>query len=137
MSLPLSKEERHKLQVKHNEELIQEEIFSDSTNHTSLKYNDWLVTISFYISLHHIHTFLSKNSYQSNFNSHTDRNEYLKYLSQIDRRVDKITHKYLSLYKLSRLCRYTPCYFSYLKQSDVKAYVDFAFQTLPKELHII
>jgi hypothetical protein len=134
MSLPLAKDERHKLQVRHNEELIHEAIFSNAISQTSLKYNDWLVTIAFYISLHHIQTFLFQNNYQSSFNSHTERNEYLKYLTQIDRRVNKIADKYISLYKLSRLCRYTPGYFSYLRSSDIKAYVNFATLALPKEL---
>ena len=137
MTLPLQKEERHRLQSCHNEELIKEKCFSDGINQTSLKYNDWLVTIAFYIALHHIQTFLSKNNFKSTFVSHTERNEYLKYLAQIDNRIDKIVDKYLSLYKFSRLCRYTPCYFAYLKPADVQDYVNFSVNLLPNELKIL
>jgi hypothetical protein len=136
MTLPLERDKRHKLQAVHNQELLGEKCFSDGIAQTSLKYNDWFVTVTFYIALHHFQTYLARNRLRASFDSHTERNDYLKALARTDRRVNKVISKYISLYKLSRLSRYNPCYFTYLKATDVKKYLTFAVQELKTELGI-
>ena len=134
LTLPLQRSERHKVQASHNQSLLQEACFSDGIQRTSQLYNDWAIIVAFYAALHYVQMYLSKNKLKADFDNHTERIEYLKYLSQIDRRVRGVTAQYISLYKFSRLCRYTPCYFHYLRPSDVRGYLDFAFVQLPKDL---
>lgn len=136
MTLPIEQDKRHQIQVKHNGELLLEQCFTDGLSSTSKKFNDWLVTVSFYIALHHIHTFLLRNNFESRFDNHFDRNNYLKILAQRNRQVRDIIEKYLTLHKLSNLCRYCPCQFHYLNAKKVNEYYTFSTVDLPKKLGI-
>lgn len=137
MSLPTKMDQRHKFQAEHNEKLLQEGCFKICSKAPKVKYADWTITIAFYAALHYIHAFLSQNHFRTHFKNHRDRNDYLKlHVSVFDRRMNKVLSKYLSLYKLCRRCRYIPCYFPYVRPSDVQGYLNYAIIDLPKELGI-
>jgi len=137
MALPIQPDQRHVVQAKHNEELLHEHCFPDPCAQDTSKYTDWTVIIAFYVALHYIQAYLSKNRFKTDFISHTERNDYLKqYVSVRDQRIDRVLLKYISLYKLSRKCRYSACYFHYLKPAFICNYFVFALQDLPKQLDL-
>lgn len=138
MSLPKKPFERYRLQAKHNESLLNESCFPDPCKKKVLPYLDWNITLSFYIALHFIQSYLSKSGYKTKFKSHLKRNDYLeKTVSVRDTKIKKILADYLALYKLSKNYRYTPCQFHYQNSTLACEYELFASKELPTILGLI
>jgi len=137
MLLPTQHDQRHIKQAKHNELLLKEDCFPNPCNQENLQYKDWNATIVFYAALHYLEAYLHAKGLKANFMSHRERNDYLKNVASIkDQSINKILVTYLQLYKLSRLARYNPCYYLYVRPRDLCKYIKFAFKELPKILKL-
>lgn len=137
MTLPIQQDKRHVVQAKHNSNLLDENCFPEPCSGKPSQYKDWTATIAFYVALHYVQAYLHANNWRTAFVSHRDRNDYLKNFVYIrDRKIRKILSKYLSLYKLSRLARYRPCHYHYIKLQDLCSHYRFALYDLPKILNL-
>jgi hypothetical protein len=137
MTLPLQHDKRHIRQAEHNEDLLRENCFPDPCSSANLRYGDWIITIAFYAALHYIEAYLHTSGFRATFLDHRERNDYLKnFVSVRDAKVARILQKYIGLYKLSRLVRYTPCQYYYTRVPDACNYFKFALEDLPKILNI-
>ena len=137
MTLPTQKHLRNKMQAEHNICLLNEACFPDPCNTGTIPYLDWNITISFYVALHYVHSYLARNGYRTDFDSHKERNDYLKdNVSLRDSKIDRILSTYIDLYKLSKIYRYTACQYYYPNQTIACKYRTFALQDLPRILGI-
>ena len=132
--------QKHKKQAKHNKGLLQEHCFPDPCTVKTVMYKDWNITVTFYVALHYIQSYLCKNrmryGYRTNFRNHNDRNNYLARISVRDSRINQIVTDYIALFKASCIARYNPCSYKRLNNRDLCDYEKFASQDLPKALGI-
>jgi hypothetical protein len=140
MSLPIIPYQRHQNQAKHNEQLLKESAFPNPCGLVPVNYKDWNITILFYTALHHVQAYLEKNSsirgYQTTFQNHRERNNYLARLSVTDMRIAQIVDDYVGLCNASFLARYTPCRYWYIPQNELCNYTTFALKDVPRILNV-
>lgn len=136
MTLPASHEQRHIAQSKHNEYLLNENCFPDPCTQTLLEYKDWTATIAFYAALHYVDAYLHVKGFRATFQNHRERNDYLKNVVSVkDRAIGNVLRRYIALYKFSRLARYRPCFYHYVRLQDLCDHVKFALEELPRALN--